>query len=151
MTDDNARHPKTASRAAQTAAHSGSGERLAAAALSRERRDPELREDNVRELRKYDYERLTGLADNIADSAELSIADVIGDVYLAEVDRDVRELDDVEKAIARLRAGKYGLCVDCGTPVDPLRLQATPHAARCVPCQEKVEQRLRDSRRSGTI
>src|SRR5689334_13947141 len=114
MSDKSARHPETASTAPAAAARYWTDERLAAATYSLERRASELREDIVRELRKYGDERLTALADNVADSAELSIADVIGDVYLAEIDRDVRELDDVEKAVARIRAGKYGLCIDCG-------------------------------------
>ena len=151
MIDDSGRHPKTASPAAQTAARYWTEDRLTDAAQSLERRARELREDIVRELRKYDDERLTALADNVADSAELSIADVIGEVYLAEIDRDVRELNDVENATARIRTGRYGLCVDCGEAVDPLRLRANPQAARCVPCQEKVEQRPRDGRRSATI
>ena len=38
------------------------------------------------------------LATNVADSAKLSIAAMIGDIYLAEIDRDVRALREVESA-----------------------------------------------------
>ena len=98
-----------------------------------------LRDDIARELRKYDDERLTLIADNVPDLAELSTADLIGDVYLAEVDRDVRELRDVESALQRITAGTYGDCVDCGQPIDPMRLGFNPHAARCLHCQEGAE------------
>ena len=98
-----------------------------------------LRADIARELRKYDDERYGLIATNVADSAELSIADVIGDIYLAEIERDVSELRDVENALKRINAGAYGLCIDCAEAVDPMRLEFNPHAARCLRCQENAE------------
>jgi DnaK suppressor protein len=126
-------------------------DRLSKVGRTLERRAADLRADIVRELRKYDDERLTAIADNVADSAELSIADVIGDVYLAEVDRDVRDLHEVERAIARVRAGTYGACMDCGHSVDPQRLRFHPQAARCLHCQENAERPVRDARRSSSL
>ena len=98
-----------------------------------------LRADIARELRKHDDERFGLIASNVADSAELSIADVIGDLYLAEIERDVRELRDVESALARITAGTYGICIDCAQAVDPMRLEVNPHAARCLRCQENAQ------------
>ncbi len=98
-----------------------------------------LRADIARELRKHDDERFGLMASNVADSAELSISDVIGDVYLAEIERDVGELREVESALTRIAAGTYGLCIDCAQPVDPLRLEFNPQAARCLQCQENAE------------
>ena len=99
-----------------------------------------LRADIARELRKYDDERFGLIATNVADRAELSIADLIGDVYLAEIERDVCELLNVESALKRLADGTYGVCVECAQAVDPLRLQFNPHAARCLRCQENAAQ-----------
>jgi DnaK suppressor protein len=98
-----------------------------------------LRADIARELRKYDDECYGLIATNVSDSAELSIADVIGDVYLAEIERDVSELRDVENALKRINAGAYGICIDCAQAVDPMRLEFNPHAARCLRCQENAE------------
>jgi DnaK suppressor protein len=98
-----------------------------------------LRADIARELRKHDDERFGLIAANVADSAELAIADVIGDVYLAEIERDVGELRDVESALQRINTGTYGICIDCAQAVDPMRLEFNPHAARCLPCQENAE------------
>jgi len=107
-----------------------------------------LRADIARELRKYDDERFGLIATNVADSAELSIADVIGDVYLAEIERDVRELQDVENALTRIAASTYGLCVDCAQAVDPMRLEFNPHVALCLHCQENAEHSHRRAPRS---
>jgi len=98
-----------------------------------------LRADIARELRKYDDERFGLIATNVADSAELSIADLIGDVYLAEIERDVCELRDVEDALRRIADGSYGICVECTQPIDPMRLELNPHASRCLQCQKSAE------------
>ncbi len=46
-------------------------------------------------------------------------------------------LDDVERALAKLGAGTYGTCEDCGQPIDPLRLEAKPAARYCINCAAK--------------
>lgn len=46
---------------------------------------------------------------------------------------------DVEAALKRLHAGRYGRCEDCGQPVDPERLKALPWASRCLACQRRAE------------
>ncbi len=113
--------------------------RLAKAEKTLSGRVASLRADIARELRKYGDERLGLVADNVADSAELSIADLIGDLYLAEIDRDVRELRDVETALLRIAGHTYGSCVDCAQAIDPMRLEFNPAAARCLHCQENAE------------
>lgn len=105
----------------------------------------------MRELRKYDDERLGLVADNVADSAELSIANVIGDLYLAEIDRDVRELHDVESALLRIAGRTYGSCIDCGQTIDPMRLEFNPAAARCLHCQENAEHPLQRAPHSASL
>jgi DnaK suppressor protein len=110
-----------------------------------------LRADIARELRKHDDERMGLIASTVADSAELSIADVIGDLYLAEIERDVCELRDVESALKRITAGTYGTCIDCGQAVDPMRLEFNPHAARCLHCQEHVEHSHQRAPRSARL
>lgn len=55
-------------------------------------------------------------------------------------EREMAELSAIDAALARINAGTYGECTDCGTHIAPARLQATPEAPRCIHCQEKVEQ-----------
>jgi len=46
-------------------------------------------------------------------------------------------LQEVEDALAKLTDGTYGICEDCGRPIDPLRLEAKPAARYCINCASK--------------
>lgn len=60
------------------------------------------------------------------------------DVAMLEMlDRSLRQVD---AAIARLNAGRYGLCADCGGPIPVARLKAVPFATLCIPCQQQREE-----------
>ena len=56
---------------------------------------------------------------------------------LALRDKSVAQLEAVDAALARLDAGAYGECIDCGQPIVAGRLEAIPWAARCLDCQAK--------------
>ena len=43
-------------------------------------------------------------------------------------------LADVERAIAKLADGSYGLCDRCGEAISPERLEAIPWAPLCIRC-----------------
>lgn len=83
-----------------------------------------------------DYRKLAG---EVADTGEESLADLLVDVRLAEIDRGVGEIRDIDAALARMHSGDYGICIDCGVPIPYARLQAYPTAKRCEPCQRKRE------------
>ncbi|HVC71496.1 MAG TPA: TraR/DksA family transcriptional regulator [Acidimicrobiales bacterium] len=47
-------------------------------------------------------------------------------------------LSGVERALEKLSdGGGYGVCEDCGLPIDPLRLEAKPAARYCINCMAK--------------
>jgi len=47
------------------------------------------------------------------------------------------QLAEVEHALHKFDEGTYGLCDDCGQPIDPARLEALPQANLCVSCKAK--------------
>lgn len=59
---------------------------------------------------------------------------------LQALDRTLRQID---AALARLRAGRYGVCASCSDPIPLARLRALPFATQCVPCQERSERAAR--------
>lgn len=62
------------------------------------------------------------------------------DIAAALTEREQRELGAVDAALARLAAGRYGLCADCATAIPFDRLKVEPWAERCVPCASEREQ-----------
>ena len=54
---------------------------------------------------------------------------------LALRERAEHELALIEDALARIANGTFGVCLDCGRPIAPGRLEALPWAARCIECQ----------------
>jgi DnaK suppressor protein len=47
-------------------------------------------------------------------------------------------LDDIDKALASIEDGTYGICEICGKPIEEDRLEANPGARTCKACMEKV-------------
>lgn len=52
----------------------------------------------------------------------------------ASANRAEDAIADVEHALARLDDGAYGTCERCGSAIPLERLEAIPHARRCVDC-----------------
>lgn len=44
------------------------------------------------------------------------------------------ELKEIRAALARMSAGSYGRCVDCGEAIAEGRLRVMPHASKCADC-----------------
>lgn len=71
-------------------------------------------------------------------------ADVASDVFEREKEFSIleqveAELADVDRALARLDDGTYGLCEVCGEPIADERLASVPAARFCVDHQADVE------------
>jgi len=73
---------------------------------------------------------------DVVDAAYDSAQDEISS-QLAEVES--RELANIENALARMKAGKYGLCEVCNGKIPMARLNALPYATMCIECQRELE------------
>jgi DnaK suppressor protein len=65
------------------------------------------------------------------------------EVAAAVVERRAQELDQVNRALADIAAGRYGMCSDCGEAISEARLKVLPFATRCVACQASLETQRR--------
>ena len=48
-------------------------------------------------------------------------------------------LAEVAKALEKLDSGTYGICDNCGTVIDPARMEALPQAILCMNCRQKMK------------
>jgi DnaK suppressor protein len=60
---------------------------------------------------------------------------------LALEQHTLREVNAVDSALDRIRAGTYGNCDDCGQPIGQERLEALPSATLCIRCKSRREAR----------
>ncbi len=100
-----------------------------------------LREEIHQALLRTDSESYGELAGQVHDVEEESLADLLTDVNLADISREVQEARDIEAARDRIAHHTYGTCIDCGDPIGANRLEAYPTARRCLTCQRAYERR----------
>lgn len=65
-----------------------------------------------------------------------------GDTLNVERERDLAlsaqaraAVDEIDRALAKMDAGTYGVCERCGKDIPKARLKALPYAALCVACK----------------
>src|SRR5436190_12857888 len=73
-----------------------------------------------------------GVGNHMADDAN----ETFEQETMLTLERSVkRHLDQVDEALARIEAGTYGTCINCGKPIPPARLEARPSSLYCIDCQ----------------
>jgi len=102
-------------------------------------------------------EQLGGEEERLEEALATSLEDVSGeessDQHMADVgtithDRELDEtiqgntehmLAQVDRALAKVEEGTYGLCDRCGKPIEENRLHAIPYATLCMKDQQLLE------------
>ena len=84
-------------------------------------------------------ERATADHINALDDGEVSDVDIQEDIELALVQMKIETRQRIDVALARLDAGLYGRCIDCGDDIAAARLRALPFAVRCLDCEDARE------------
>jgi DnaK suppressor protein len=87
------------------------------------------------EGREADEDPTVDLADKAANS-------YTKEFLFGQTHNDRALLQLVDDAMARIRAGTFGMCTQCQTELQQKRLEAVPWTRYCLVCQEKQEQGL---------
>ena len=88
------------------------------------------------ELQDLGHGQLAEASGDSADAAFDSGSDEIAS-QLAEL--EARELNQVLRALARLKQGSYGRCEVCSAKIPVARLNALPYSTLCIKCQREIE------------
>jgi RNA polymerase-binding protein DksA len=91
--------------------------------------------------------RLGRITDNVrhseeslsADFAEQAVERQNEEVLDALGEAGRRELSQINRTLARMEAGEYGICAACGEPIPEQRLTVLPHSEFCIRCAERKE------------
>jgi RNA polymerase-binding transcription factor DksA len=94
-------------------------------------------------LNAQDNPALLGLRNRMEETDDWAVADLETALDVADVSRDASELSEIEAALARVEAGTYGQCIECGNAIPFARLLVAPSAGRCIACQQRLEAAVR--------
>jgi DnaK suppressor protein len=70
------------------------------------------------------------------DEAAVAVQSYTTDILIANLERDIRSLAEIELALRRLDSGKFGVCESCSEEISDVRLKALPWARLCLRCAE---------------
>ncbi|MCD4812631.1 TraR/DksA family transcriptional regulator [bacterium] len=80
-------------------------------------------------------------SDEVRDTADFASEYYERELAMGLSETERQRLQEVEEALERLEAGKYGKCEDCGSVITPQRLEALPFAKLCIECKAQSEKK----------
>jgi DnaK suppressor protein len=108
----------------------------------------DLNDDRARVIRTLadQEEDLAGLMRDAGDGAGHDQADMGAtsferDQELTLLNNEREKLAQIDRALARIADGTYGICESCGNPIGKGRSMAFPRATLCLTCKQREERR----------
>lgn len=83
------------------------------------------------EVRNLDFGGMDGFADSGQMTEQRS-------EILAQIDAARSRVQLIDRALEQMDEGTYGVCEDCGQPIQPARLEVRPLSVKCVDCASKT-------------
>jgi DnaK suppressor protein len=74
-----------------------------------------------------------------ADATDMSQQAIERELASRGLNRQAILAQEIRAALARIRGGSYGICLECEEEISPRRLAAVPWASLCLTCQQKAE------------
>lgn len=75
------------------------------------------------------------------DQADMGATSFERDHELTVVNNERDMVAQIDRALARIHDGTYGVCESCGQPIGKMRLMAFPRATLCMSCKQREERR----------
>ena len=99
------------------------------------------RADGLRKVLAGELEDLRNskARDTIGDSADAAFDSGNEEIASQLAELEARELNQIEKALGRMKQGTYGVCEHCQAKIPVARLNALPYSTTCVTCQREME------------
>ncbi|WP_193664654.1 TraR/DksA family transcriptional regulator [Nocardioides kribbensis] len=102
--------------------------------------------DHIAQVIADQEQELSGLMRDSGDGAGQDQADVGASSFerdheLTVLNNERDKLAQIERALARIDDGTYGVCESCGEPIGKNRLMAFPRATLCMTCKQREERR----------
>ena len=83
----------------------------------------------------------TLIDDGVGDEIDAAVVSEQAELRSQLAQVESRELFQIDRALEKLRAGRYGRCETCERVIPPMRLKYLPYAADCIACARREERR----------
>jgi len=72
--------------------------------------------------------------DEVDDEAMQAFRSTNREFLMSTMEREIRNISEIEQALERIAKKEYGVCITCETTIPDKRLQAIPWTRLCVDC-----------------
>jgi DnaK suppressor protein len=94
------------------------------------------------ELAKTRHAEEETTEESTQDIADKAVSSYTREFLYSLNDAERSTVQQIDQALGRIEDGTYGLCLNCGTPMNEKRLSAIHWSRHCVECQELAEKGL---------
>jgi DnaK suppressor protein len=94
------------------------------------------------ELAKTRHAEEETTEESTQDIADKAVSSYTREFLYSLNDAERSTVQQIDQALGRIDDGTYGLCLNCGTPMNEKRLSAIHWSRHCVECQELAEKGL---------
>ena len=102
------------------------------------------RDDIIRRAQQTLTEDMTLDANELPDEMDLASTEYLQSFTFRLRGREKTFLKKIQKALAKIENGSFGMCEECELPIALKRLEARPEAPLCIKCKEEQEREERD-------
>jgi DnaK suppressor protein len=76
---------------------------------------------------------------DLADEMDLAASEYLQSFQFRLRGRERTFINKIDKALAKIESGEFGVCEECEEPIHVKRLEARPETNLCIKCKEEQE------------
>jgi DnaK suppressor protein len=104
----------------------------------------EKRDEIIKKAKQTLEEDMTLDANDLPDEMDLASSEYLQSFTFRLRGREKAFLDKIQKALAKIEDGSFGVCEECGEEISIKRLEARPETTLCIRCKEDQERMEKD-------
>jgi DnaK suppressor protein len=104
----------------------------------------EKRDEIVKKAKQTLEEDMTLDANDLPDEMDLASSEYLQSFTFRLRGREKTFLDKINKALAKIEDGSFGVCEECSEEISIKRLEARPETTLCIRCKEDQERMEKD-------
>ena len=99
----------------------------------------EKKDEILKNAKRTLNEDMTLDADDMPDEMDLASSEYLQSFTFRLRGREKTFLKKIERALAKIDEGTFGICEECEEPISTKRLEARPETTLCIRCKEDQE------------